>query len=284
MKILVTGGAGFIGSNLIKRLVSEGHRVVSLDDYSTGDRSTHIEGVKYINCDIEQLEYIKGKDIDLCYHLAALSRIQPSFDDPTECFRVNVKGTESVMEWADNWDVKVVYAGSSSKHHNPSDSPYAMYKYLGEEVCKLYKKTFDVNVEVCRFYNVYGPGETTDGDYAALLGVWRTQVFNSEPITIVGDGEQRRDFTHVDDIVDALYRIGLVDNKHEDAWELGTGINYSMNDVAQMFRERYGCDHVYIPDQPGNYRETLRENDDTLKLLGLNPGDKLREYILSLDK
>ena len=283
MKILVTGGAGFIGSNLIKRLVSEGHRVVSLDDYSTGDRSTHIEGVKYINCDIEQLEYLKG-EYDICYHLAALSRIQPSFDDPTECFRVNVKGTESVMEWADNWDVKVVYAGSSSKHHNPSDSPYAMYKYLGEEVCKLYKKTFDVNVEVCRFYNVYGPGETTDGDYAALLGVWRTQVFNSEPITIVGDGEQRRDFTHVDDIVDALYRIGLVDNKHEDAWELGTGINYSINDVAQMFRERYGCDHVYIPDQPGNYRETLRENDDTLKLLGWNPGDKLREYILSLDK
>ena len=283
MKILVTGGAGFIGSNLIKRLVSEGHRVVSLDDYSTGDRSTHIEGVKYINADIETIEYIKG-EYDICYHLAALSRIQPSFDNPTECFRVNVKGTQAVMEWARANNIKVVYAGSSSKHHNPSDSPYAMYKYLGEEVCKLYKKTFDVNVEVCRFYNVYGPGETTDGDYAALLGIWRTQVFNSDPITIVGDGEQRRDFTHVDDIVDALYRIGLVDNKHEDAWELGTGINYSINDVAQMFRERYGCDHVYIPDQPGNYRETLRENDDTLKLLGWNPEDKLREYILSLDK
>ena len=283
MKILVTGGAGFIGSNLIKRLISEGHRVVSLDDYSTGDRSTHIEGVKYINADIETIEYIKG-EYDICYHLAALSRIQPSFDNPTECFRVNVKGTQAVMEWARANNIKVVYAGSSSKHHNPSDSPYAMYKYLGEEVCKLYKKTFDVNVEVCRFYNVYGPGETTDGDYAALLGIWRTQVFNSEPITIVGDGEQRRDFTHVDDIVDALYRIGLVDNKHEDAWELGTGINYSINDVAQMFRERYGCDHVYIPDQPGNYRETLRENDDTLKLLGWNPEDKLREYILSLDK
>jgi UDP-glucose 4-epimerase len=283
MKILVTGGAGFIGSNLIKRLKDEGNRVVCLDDYSTGDRSTHIEGVKYINADIETIEYIKG-EYDICYHLAALSRIQPSFDNPTECFRVNVKGTQAVMEWARANNIKVVYAGSSSKHHNPSDSPYAMYKYLGEEVCKLYKKTFDVNVEVCRFYNVYGPGETTDGDYAALLGIWRTQVFNSEPITIVGDGEQRRDFTHVDDIVDALYRIGLVDNKHEDAWELGTGINYSINDVAQMFRERYGCDHVYIPDQPGNYRETLRENDDTLELLGWNPEDKLREYILSLDK
>jgi UDP-glucose 4-epimerase len=127
-KILVTGGAGFIGSNLIKRLVSEGHRVVSLDDYSTGDRSTHIEGVKYINADIETIEYLKG-EYDVCYHLAALSRIQPSFDDPTECFRVNVKGTESVMEWARHNNIKVVYAGSSSKHHNPSDSPNAMYKY-----------------------------------------------------------------------------------------------------------------------------------------------------------
>ena len=282
-KILVTGGAGFIGSNLIKRLVSEGHRVVSLDDYSTGDRSTHIEGVKYINADIETIEYLKG-EYDVCYHLAALSRIQPSFDDPTECFRVNVKGTESVMEWARHNNIKVVYAGSSSKHHNPSDSPYAMYKYLGEEVCKLYKKTFDVNVEVCRFYNVYGPGETTDGDYAALLGIWRTQVFNSEPITIVGDGEQRRDFTHVDDIVDCLVKVSETDVRHKDAWELGCGVNYAINDVAQMFRERYGCDHVYIPDQPGNYRETLRDNDDTLEILGWKPEDRLREYILSLDK
>ena len=283
MKILVTGGAGFIGSNLIKRLVSEGHRVVSLDDYSTGDRSTHIEGVKYINADIETIEYLKG-EYDVCYHLAALSRIQPSFDDPTECFRVNVKGTESVMEWARHNNIKVVYAGSSSKHHNPSDSPYAMYKYLGEEVCKLYKKTFDVNVEICRFYNVYGPGETTDGDYAALLGIWRTQVFNSEPITIVGDGEQRRDFTHVDDIVDGLVKVSETDVRHKDAWELGCGVNYAINDVAQMFRERYGCDHVYIPDQPGNYRETLRDNDDTLEILGWKPEDRLREYILSLDK
>ena len=280
-KILVTGGAGFIGSNLVKRLKDAGNRVVCLDDYSTGDKSTHIEGVKYIKGDIETIEYLKG-EYDVCYHLAALSRIQPSFDDPTECFRVNVKGTESVLEWARHNNVKVVYAGSSSKHHNPSDSPYAMYKYLGEEVCKLYKQTFDVDVEICRFYNVYGPGETTDGDYAALLGIWRTQVFNSEPITIVGDGEQRRDFTHVDDIVDGLIKVSETDTKHEDAWELGCGVNYAINDVAQMFRERYECDHVYIPDQKGNYRETLRDNDDTLEILGWKPKDRLREYILSL--
>ena len=283
MKILVTGGAGFIGTNLIKRLVDEGHKVLSLDDYSTGTKGNHVQGVTYWRGDIETIEFLDG-EFDLCYHIAAQSRVQPSFEEPTECFRVNVKGTQAVMEWAKAKNVKVIYAGSSSKHHDPSDSPYAMYKYLGEEVCKLYKKTFDVNVEICRFYNVYGPGETTDGDYAALLGIWRTQVFNSEPITIVGDGEQRRDFTHVDDIVDGLVKVSETDVRHKDAWELGCGVNYAINDVAQMFRERYGCDHVYIPDQPGNYRETLRDNDDTLEILGWKPEDRLREYILSLDK
>jgi len=143
VNILVTGGAGFIGSNLIKKLVSEGHRVVSLDNYSTGDKKNHIEGVKYINCDIEQLEYIKG-DYDLCYHLAAQSRVQPSFEDPSETFTSNVLGTKRVCEFALKIGAKVVYAGSSSKHHNPATSPYAMYKYLGEGVCKLYKESFNI--------------------------------------------------------------------------------------------------------------------------------------------
>ena len=129
MKILVTGGNGFIGSNLIKKLLKEGHEVVSLDDLSTGLKEYEVEGCNYVYGDIENLLYWKGDNFDLVYHLAALARIQPSFDDPTECFRVNVKGTETVMEWADNWDIKVIYAGSSSKHHDPSDSPYAMYKY-----------------------------------------------------------------------------------------------------------------------------------------------------------
>ena len=201
MKVMVTGGAGFIGANLIERLVKEGHDVVSLDNYDSGLEENHIDGVKYINADIETIEYIKGDDFDLCFHLAALSRIQPSFENPTDTFRVNVRGTEAVMEWALHNKVKVVYAGSSSKWHDPTISPYAMYKYLGEEVCKLYKKTFEVDVEICRFYNVYGPKEIVDGDWAAVIGIWRNQVNNNQKITIVGDGEQRRDFTHVVDTV-----------------------------------------------------------------------------------
>ena len=283
MKILVTGGAGFIGTNLIKQLKDGGHEVVSLDNYDSGLDENHIEGVTYLNADIETIEYIKGDDFDLCYHLAALSRIQPSFENPTETFRVNVRGTEAVCEWARHNNVKVVYAGSSSKHHDPSQSPYAMYKYLGEEVCKLYKKTYGLNVEICRFYNVYGPNEIIEGDWAAVIGIWRRQVRDGEKITIIGDGEQRRDFTHVVDICDALVRIGLVDNKHEDAWELGTGMNYSINEVYEIFKEKFPqIESVNLPDQPGNYRKTLRENDDTCEQLGWEPQDRLRKYIQSL--
>jgi len=282
MKILVTGGAGFIGTNLIKRLLLEGHRVVSLDDYETGTSDNHIEGVKYINSDIETIEYLAG-DYDLVYHLAALSRIQPSFENPTETFRVNTRGTEAVCEWAKAKGIKVVYAGSSSKHHDPSQSPYAMYKYLGEEVCKLYRKTYGLDVEICRFYNVYGPNEVIEGDWAAVIGIWRRQVRDGENITIIGDGEQRRDFTHVVDIVDGLYKVGIGNEKHEDAWELGCGVNYSINEMFGMFKQRFPqIEPLYLPDQPGNYRKTLRENNDTLERLGWEPKNRLNDYIQSL--
>lgn len=291
MKILVTGGAGFIGTNLIKKLVKEGHDVISIDNYDSGLEENHVEGCKYVDADIETIEYINGETIkainpkggyDLCYHLAALSRIQPSFEDPTETFRVNVQGTRAVADWARLNGVKVVYAGSSSRWHDPYQSPYACFKHMGEEIFKLYRKVYNLDAEICRFYNVYGPHEIVDGDWAAVIGIWRRQVRDGEPITIVGDGEQRRDFTHVDDIVDALYKVGTGSEKHEDAWELGTGVNYSINEVYEMFKEKFGAESIYIPDQPGNYRKTLRENDDTLERLGWEPKDRLKEYIESL--
>ena len=281
MKILVTGGAGFIGTNLIKRLKNEGHLIVSLDNYSTGNKDNHIEGVKYIAGDIETIEYLKG-NYDVCYHIAAQSRVQPSFDEPTESFRVNVRGTEAVMEWARHNNVKVVYAGSSSKHHDPTDSPYAMYKYLGEEVCKLYRNSFDVNVRICRFYNVYGPGESLDEKFGNVIGIWRSKSSKGEKLQIVGDGEQRRDFTHVDDIVDGLVKISETDVLNDDAWELGSGVNYSVNQLAGFFNERFGTETTYIPEQKGNYRETLNTNTDAIDRLGWKPQDKLEDYIKSL--
>lgn len=282
MKILVTGGAGFIGTNLIKRLLTKGHEVHSLDNYDSGLVENHIEGCNYISGDIEQIEYWRGDKFDLCYHLAALSRIQPSFENPLETFRVNTAATLSVADWAKHNNVKVVYAGSSSRWHDPYQSPYACFKHMGEEIYKLYKKVYNLDVEICRFYNVYGPKEIVEGDWAAVIGIWRRQVKNGEKITIVGDGEQRRDFTHVDDIIDGLCKIGIGSEKHEDAWELGTGINYSINEVYEMFKEKFGTDSIHIPDQMGNYRKTLRENDDALNRLGWTPQNRLKEYINGL--
>ena len=282
MKILVTGGAGFIGTNLVEHLKWDGHEVVVLDNYSTGNKCNHIEGVKYIEGDIEMVEYINNH-FDLIYHLAAQSRVQPSFENPTETFRVNVKGTESVMELAKAKGTKVVYAGSSSKHHDPTDSPYAQYKFLGEEVCKLYRKAYDVNVEICRFYNAYGTYEPLDIKNGNVLGVWRQQINLGHPITIVGDGEQKRDFIHVDDIVDGLIKIGMSDESHEDAWELGLGKNYSINELFGFFLENNSnIESIYIPDQKGNYRETLNTNTDAKDRLGWEPKDRLKDYILSL--
>jgi UDP-glucose 4-epimerase len=281
MKIMVTGGAGFIGANLIEQLLIEGHEVTSLDNYDSGLRENEIDGATYYRGDIEDISVLGG-DFDICFHLAAVSRIQPSFLNPSETFRVNTKGTERVCEWARTNDIKVIYAGSSSRWHNPLQSPYAMYKHLGEEVCKMYKKVYGCNIEIVRFYNVYGPREIVDGDWAAVIGIWRRQVRAGNPITIVGDGEQRRDFTHVNDIVDGLIKIALNDEKHEDAWELGTGTNYSINQVYNMFHQKFGVDCVYLPDQPGNYRETLRENNDVIERLNWKPTDRLADYINNL--
>ena len=282
MNIVITGGLGFIGINLTKRLLEDGHKIIVIDDYSIGRIENQIEGVRYLPMNVEQIEYIRGDEVDLCFHLAALSRIQPSFEAPSEFFRVNTSGTEAVCEWARKWNVKIVYRGSSSQWHDPFQSPYAMYKKLGEDVCKMYKKVFGTNIEIARFYNVYGPYEITEGKWAAVIGKWRGQVEKNHPITIVGDGEQRRDFTHIDDIVDGLIKIGFGTEKHEDAWELGTGFNYSLNEVADLFIEKFSAVKVYMSQERGNYKETIRVNNDAIDRLGWTPTDKLKEYINSL--
>ena len=282
-KVLVTGGVGFIATNLIKSLLKKDIKVVSLDNYSTGYKLNEMKGVKYYNLDIEEIDKINEQDFDTCFHLAAQSRVQPSFDDPQESVRVNVTGTTRVMEWAKINNIKVIYAGSSSKHYDPSDSPYAMTKFLGEEICKLYKKSFDVNVEIARFYNVYGPLEPLDEKLGNVIGIWQVKANKNLPLPIVGDGNQKRDFTHVFDIVDGLLRIANKEIKHKDAWEIGTGVNYSINQLYSMFKDKYNTDSVNIPDQRGNYRETLRVNDDLINLLNWKPKDRLREYITNLN-
>ena len=283
-KVLVTGGCGFIGYALTLELIKRGYDVDVIDNLSIGREARIPEGCTFLGSDIRGMDNIFDKPYDFIFHLAALSRIQPSFEKPTQTFSVNVDGTRQVVEYAYKNKCKLIYAGSSSRWHNPMLSPYAMSKHMGEEWIKMYKGVYNLNAEIVRFYNVYGEGELVDSHMAAVIGVWRAQAKKNYPITIVGDGKQRRDFTHIADIVDGLIRVAESNKGHEDAWELGTGKNYSINEVADMFIQKLNCVKVYMTEQKGNYRETLRVNSDAIDMLGWTPKDRLKEYIENLEK
>jgi len=279
MKVLVTGGAGFVGTNLIKRLLSDGHEVVSLDNYSTGLKENEQEGCVYHDIDISKtsLNYLSWINPDIIYHLAARARIQPSIDNPHKTFKSNVKGTENVLEYARIEDIPVVYAGSSSVHGDVHANPYTFSKWQGEEMCKLYTKVFNLPTVICRFYNVYGEHQLTDGDYCCVLGIFERQYKSYEPLTITGDGEQRRDFTYVGDIVDGLIRCG--ENINEiggEEFELGNGENYSINEVADAFGDYM---REYIDERPGEMKETLNRDNKAQEILGWKPKGNIIKFI-----
>ena len=174
-------------------------------------------------------------------------------------------------------NIKLIYAGSSSKHHDYRSSPYATTKFIGEEICKLYKTSYNLNIEIARFYNVYGPYEPIDSKLGNVIGIWRSLISENKPIPIVGDGEQRRDFTHVEDIVDGLVRCSLnMDVASGKIFELGRGKNYSINEITEMFGEK---EVEYIPARPGEMRVTLCESLEARELLGWNPKINIKDYV-----
>ena len=285
MKMLVTGGAGFVGTNLIKRLLKDGHDVVSIDNYSAGKKENHQEGCRYWNFDLSagRNAVLERNEYDTIFHLAALARIQPSIKNSYQTIYNNFICTLNVLEQAKLNNIPVVYAGSSSFHHGLYESPYAWSKFSGEELCKLYSSVYDVPTSICRFYNVYGPYQVEGGTWATVIGKFENQFRNNKPLTIVGDGEQRRDFTHIDDIVDGLIRIsramhGEVDMRYAgEIFELGSGKNYSINEVADMFDKYYIRE--YIPTRKGEYDITLCDYSKAELELGWKPTRNLKDYI-----
>ena len=283
MRFIVTGGVGFIGTNLVKRLLKDGHEIVSLDNYSTGLKENELDGCKYYNvniCDYKNFDqYIE--DVDLVFHLAALPRIQPSFKNPLTTFKTNVEGTINLLDWCREKNTPLVYAGSSSTHGGVYKNPYTFTKWQGEELCNLYSKVYSLQTSICRFYNVYGPHQLTEGEYCTVIGIFERQKNNGEALTITGDGQQRRDFTHVDDIVDGLIKCGLdLINENNsvangETFELGRGINYSINEVANMF----GGEKTYINQKKGEVRDTLCVDLKAKELLNWNPKRNLEDYI-----
>tara|TARA_Y100001970_G_C14253027_1_gene873195 strand:- start:2651 stop:3553 length:903 start_codon:yes stop_codon:yes gene_type:complete len=273
-KCLVTGGAGFVGTNLVKRLMKDGHHVIVFDNYSTGFRNNQLDGARYGDIDIRESFVNWDENIDIVFHLAALPRIKPSFENPTEVIDVNVNGTANVLEYARVKQVPVIYAGSSSFWGGTYKNPYTFSKWQGEELCKMYEKIYGLAVTICRFYNVYGDYMIDEGSYRTLLSIFKEQHKNNEPLTITSDGEQRRDFTHVDDIVDAMMKVMYLD-KWGSTYELGRGKNYSVNEVADMF----GGERVYVEEIPGETRNTLCRSELARKKLRWEPEINLEDWI-----
>jgi len=281
MRMLVTGGAGFVGANLIKRLLKDGHEVVSVDNYSTGKRENHQEGCQYHDFDLSYgFKYkVFDDEYDVIFHIAALARIQPSLKNPYKSIFNNFVSSLNVFEYARRNNIKVVYAGSSTFHHGLYSSPYAWSKYSGEELCKLYSSVYDLSTAICRFYNVYGPYQLEDGDYSTVLGIFEKQYREGKPLTITADGEQRRDFTYIDDIVDGLVKCSEHNFKAE-FFELGKGVNYSINEIADMFGKDYPRE--YISARKGEYDVTLADYSKAKLKLGWEPKGEINSYIKSV--
>lgn len=287
MNFIVTGGAGFIGTNLIKRLVKENHKVVSIDNYNTGKEDNHIEGATYIKADIRTViyedildKYFNGEKIDVFYHLAALARIQPSFNIPLEYFEVNGTGTYRVVEFCKKNKIKLQYAGSSSHHSGKFKNPYTFSKDIGEEIVFLYQDLYGLKATVTRFYNVYGPHHLKEGGYCTLIGKWEKAYENNEPFIIYGTGLKRRDFTHVDDIIDALLLIQKK-SKYGYVFELGYGKNWTIEEIFKKFK--YGK-VIYEDDKPGEAEMTLCSDNLANEILGWRPHRKIEDYIAKFIK
>ena len=264
MKTIVTGGAGFIGSHLVDQIIELGHEVIVLDNFSTGRKSNldHVKDkIQLIECDLSiNSDWVRYfKDVDWVFHLAALADIVPSIQKPEAYFNANVNGTFNVIQACKHANIKrVVYAASSSCYGIPDNFPtsetsaikpqypYALTKRIGEELVMHWAQVYKLPAISCRFFNVYGTRSRTSGTYGAVFGVFLAQKLANKPMTIVGDGNQTRDFTYVTDVANALLSAAK-SNKTEQIYNIGSGNTVSINKLVELL----GGDKTHIPKRPG---------------------------------
>lgn len=292
MKYIVTGGAGFIGSHLVDRLIEQKHEVVILDNLKTGSRDNLSEKAQesFIFKDVclamsQELNTI-CEGADGIFHIAALPNVQFSVENPVNTINSNLISTVKMLEVAKKHSIKFIYSGSSSCYGDAnrlpiseSDvakpmSPYALNKYQGEQYCQLYSQLYGVNAVVLRYFNVYGARMTNTGAYRSVLSIFLESYNNKRPLNIVNDGEQKRDFIHVSDVVDANISAMNNDIKAIMPFNIGSGKNYSVNEIANMFgaEKKYGEKRV----EP---KETLANIGRAKLLLKWEPKTKLEEWI-----
>ena len=291
-KSLVTGGAGFIGSHLVDALLVQGHEVIVLDNFSTG-RSENLDHVadkiELIECDISSSDdwqdYFDG--VDRVFHLAALADIVPSIEKPDNYYYSNVNGTFNVLEASKQYGIKkVVYSASSSCYGIPdecptnetaeirSQYPYALTKYLGEQLVMHWCQVYNLPAVSLRFFNVYGPRSRTSGTYGAVFGVFLAQKLACKPFTVVGDGTQTRDFTFVSDVVNAIW-IAAESDISGEVINIGSDNTYSVNRLVELL----DGDIVHIPKRPGEPDCTWADISKAKKLLNWQPQVSLEEGV-----
>ncbi len=296
-KYLVTGGAGFIGTNIIKQLLAKGDEVVVIDNYKGGKIESRIQpGVNYVEGDIRNKEDLKKVmvGVDGVFHLAAIARMSYSVENPIETNDVNINGTLNVLVAARDSGVKrVVYSASSSAYGNQEVvpfvetmktapmSPYGLQKYVGEEYCRLFYELYGLSTASLRYFNVYGPGMDPNGAYALVVGKFLQQKKEGKPLTICGDGEYYRDYTHVYDIARANI-LAMESDKvgHGEVINVGNGRPFSVNELAKII----GGESVHVDPRPGDPRRTEADNSKAKELLGWQPTVVLEDGVAELKK
>jgi UDP-glucose 4-epimerase len=279
--ILVTGGAGFIGSHLCERLVADSvaagrdDKIISLDNYFTGSRENHVDGVEYREGHTKDIEKLVPETPDLVYHLGEYSRVEKSMTEPAVVWDLNKVGTFAVLEFCRKKNVKIVYAGSSTKFGDGGlgrdQSPYAWAKATNTELVRNYGAWYGMPYAITYFYNVYGPGERA-GAYGTVIEIFRQKHLAGQPLSVNAPGTQKRNFTHVDDIVEGLALVG--EKGEGDDFGLGDTRAFSILEVAQMF----GGEIKMMPEVAGN---RMGSDIDTSKaeLLGWKIQKSLKDYI-----
>lgn len=274
-KYLVTGGAGFVGSHLCKRLLDSGHDVISLDNYFTGSRENHIKGVDYRENHTKNISDVIKEDIDMIFHLGEYSRVEMSFNEPEIVWDLNIAGTFGVLEFWRRQKCKLIYAGSSTKFSDEGlgrdQSPYAWTKASNTDLVRNYGDWFDLPFAITYFYNVYGPGERSDR-YGTVIEIFRQQYLSKKPLTVVSPGTQRRIFTHINDIVNGLILVG--ERGLGDEFGLGAEKSYSILEIAEMFDVKLEM----LPERKGN-RNNASLDATKSHSLGWKVEYDVRDYI-----
>ena len=295
MNFLITGGNGFIGSNAVNFLISQGHSVVIIDNLSSDahDQFYYNENATYYKCDVT--DYIMCSDIfekhnpDYVLHFAAEARIQNCINDPIKAYESNLIGTLTLLELCKKYKVKRLVLSSTSAIYGLANegllvedmtsdclNSYSLSKYAAEQACKMYSDLYGVSTVCLRYFNVYGPNQPKRGSYAPVIGIFSRQLKNNQPMTIVGDGLQTRDYVHVYDVVSANFLAAIFEGTlNGDVMNVGTGINYSVLQVAKMM----GSEYTHLPPRVGEAKHTLANITKIKTILGWQSTRSLKSYL-----